>query len=152
MSYLSFEYLRENWSTIETIDISHNPWDCGCENRWLIESLVTQISHSKHKDLLENAHCFGPKKWKNQTLLQVQTDYFTVQCENNQHLNNYNNVVRGLFIALLTILPVIAIGIFLYRRNYFRHWPVYYYTIPCCRTKRRTNGFYNRADFGEELS
>lgn len=37
------EHLLEHWHDIEEIDIRHNPWECACENQWIIDKLIPTI-------------------------------------------------------------------------------------------------------------
>lgn len=32
-----------NWESMKEIDLRHNPWECDCNNKWIIEEIVPKL-------------------------------------------------------------------------------------------------------------
>ncbi|XP_055908773.1 leucine-rich repeat neuronal protein 3 [Eupeodes corollae] len=110
--------LLDRWDKIEQIDLRRNPWDCECNNSWLINTLMTQINDTSPL-LVSEIVCATPLAWKSKKLIELNQEHKILRCHDDSNTSGDGRLLIGLLIGILVGIPI-SFGVLLaYRRGYF---------------------------------
>lgn len=112
--------LLAHWTEMEVVDIRQNPWDCGCENQWLIETLLPVIEKTTPK-IMNNIVCASPPQMAKQSMVELEHKHSQLRCGDKYGNNPQNDgaLLIGLLIGVLAGIPLTAAVILIYRRGCF---------------------------------
>lgn len=127
-----------HWSEMEVIDIRLNPWNCDCDNQWMVETLVPIVEKTK-PNILNNIICATPPQMAGQSMVDLQHKHSQLRCGDKYGNNPQGDgaLLIGLLIGVLAGIPLTAAVILIYRRGcfgLFRRGPADY-----------SRAFYSRA-------
>lgn len=140
LTYLDHDLL-ERWDKIKTIDLRRNPWNCECENSWLINTLMVQIKDAT-PNLVNEVVCGTPLPWKSKPLKDLNGEHKILPCDDGSRSTGGGRLLIGLLIGLLVGIPITMGVLLAYRRGYFN-----------ILFNRGQNGqsLYNRASFQDDF-
>ncbi|XP_062563198.1 leucine-rich repeat neuronal protein 3-like [Armigeres subalbatus] len=112
--------LLARWDDMEVIDIRVNPWQCDCDNQWMVETLLP-IVEKKTPKLMNSIVCATPEQMKGLSMLDLEHKHSQMRC-----LDKYGNrpqndgaLLIGLLIGILAGIPLTAAVILIYKRGCF---------------------------------
>uniref|UniRef100_A0A1Q3FN08 Putative leucine-rich transmembrane protein n=1 Tax=Culex tarsalis TaxID=7177 RepID=A0A1Q3FN08_CULTA len=112
--------LLTHWSEMEVVDIRQNPWQCDCDNQWLVETLVPVIEKTT-PNTLNNIVCATPPQMAGQSMVELQHKHSQLRCGDKYGNNPAGDgaLLIGLLIGILAGIPLTAAVILIYRRGCF---------------------------------
>ncbi|XP_038109180.1 leucine-rich repeat neuronal protein 1 [Culex quinquefasciatus] len=112
--------LLTHWAEMELVDIRQNPWNCDCDNQWLVETLVPVIEKTT-PNTLNNIVCTSPQQMAGQSMVELQHKHSQLRCGDKYGNNPAGDgaLLIGLLIGVLAGIPLTAAVILIYRRGCF---------------------------------
>lgn len=112
--------LLTHWAEMELVDIRQNPWNCDCDNQWLVETLVPVIEKTT-PNTLNNIVCASPPQMAGQSMVELQHKHSQLRCGDKYGNNPAGDgaLLIGLLIGVLAGIPLTAAVILIYRRGCF---------------------------------
>ncbi|KAF5276179.1 hypothetical protein FQA39_LY18601 [Lamprigera yunnana] len=105
-----------NWTGIEELRLSSNPWTCNCSNKWMITELLPIMTKMKQHDV-SNLRCFGPRKMSESTFLQLYQNNTEIVCSKSEKKVRRVVVAFAITGVLLFIVLFFAFFHFVKRRK-----------------------------------
>lgn len=113
-------HLLARWDTVHVLELETNPWQCDCENQWLLDTvvplLVNRTGFRRHHLL-----CNVPVELVGQELVELKEHGTKMRC-----LDKYGNrperdgpYLVGILVGLLLGIPLTLAAALLWRRGCF---------------------------------
>ncbi|XP_055593119.1 leucine-rich repeat-containing protein 70 [Uranotaenia lowii] len=136
--------LLARWDDMNLIDLRNNPWNCDCENQWIIEALLPIVEKATPA-ALNNIVCASPKQMAGQSMVDLERKHSVLRCKDKYGNNPANDgaLLIGLLIGILAGIPLTAATILIYKRGCFgwgRRSPADY-----------SRAFYSRTTNGDDF-
>ncbi|XP_055527838.1 leucine-rich repeat neuronal protein 3-like [Wyeomyia smithii] len=108
------------WDNMDVIDMRVNPWNCDCQNQWLVETLLPQIEKTT-PEIMNNVVCATPKQMAGVSMVDLEHKHSQMRCVDKYGNNPQNDgaLLIGLLIGLLAGIPLTAALIMIYKRGCF---------------------------------
>jgi len=119
LSYLEADTFA-NWDNMQVIDLRENPWQCDCNNEWILEKLIPKIAKD-NEDLLRNLKCFGPSPMSGKTLKELSAKKTHMRCPDKygNHPERDGTILIGLLLGVCIGVPFTLVLVIFYKRGCF---------------------------------
>lgn len=127
-------------SSIRELSLYDNPWNCSCENRWLIEYLITFQQRLLRS---EKIICSSPETMRGRALLRVIDDKFC---------HSHFVIVFSIFVSLVCGGFLFSIGIICFHRcrmRLYTSWNIHPFDRNECDEDDMTHDVFICCAFGD---
>ncbi|XP_049707312.2 slit homolog 1 protein [Helicoverpa armigera] len=116
--------LLDSWKDLVTGDFSTNPYNCDCNNQWMVDVLVPVLSGMPTNATINSMVCKKPSDLRGLTFAQLYNTSKILVCPESESISDLPMVsnmaiILGIMIGIVVTFPIVLVLVLLWRKGYF---------------------------------